>query len=84
MNPNDLTAGIEKGRILYQLGRFDEAIQAFDAVIRIDRKNADAWYEKALVYSYMGCYEEVIQVCDRSLQINPEKAEAWFLRGLYL
>ena len=38
MNPNDLTAGIEKGRILYQLGRFDEAIQAFDAVIRMIRK----------------------------------------------
>ncbi len=84
MNPNDLSAGIEKGRILYQLGRLDEAHQAFDAVIRIDRKNADAWYEKALVYSYMSCYEEVIQACDRSLQVNPEKAEAWFLRGLYL
>ncbi len=43
-----------KGRTLYGLGKYNEAIQAYDKVIEINPRAADAWNSKGIIFRLLG------------------------------
>ena len=48
LQPDYTKAWINKGEILAQLKRYDEAVRAFDAAIEINPNLFEVWYNKGL------------------------------------
>jgi tetratricopeptide (TPR) repeat protein len=60
-----------KGVVLSRLGRYDEAIDAYDRALNINPDYSIVWNNKGVVLSRLGRYEEAIDAYDRALSINP-------------
>ena len=70
-----------KGVALYLLGKYDEAIQAYDEAIRLDPEMAMAWNNKGWALHKLGKYDEAIQAYDKAIELKPEYAHAWNNKG---
>ncbi len=69
---------LERGNQLFRLRRFDEAIKAFDEVIRQKPSFAYlAYYAKGLALFSKGKYKESIEAYKQALEIKPEFGVAW-------
>lgn len=93
----DIDAAIElnhQGVALYNQGKYDEAIQAYDKAIRLDPQNAGAWYNKGIVLYEQGKYNEAINASDKAIECiklnpilyagRPLAAEVWTNKGVAL
>jgi tetratricopeptide (TPR) repeat protein len=76
-------AWAQKGFVLQEQGKYEEAIKSLDNATKIDPQNAMAWKMKGAVLRFkeVGRYEEAIQAFDKALQIDPKDAQAWNLKG---
>lgn len=66
-----------QGNALYRQGNYDEAIKAYDEVIKLDPTDADAWCNKGTALYHLGKYDEAIIALDESIRLNPNEAVAW-------
>jgi tetratricopeptide (TPR) repeat protein len=62
----------ECGLDLLRLGKFNEAIIAFDKAIDKDPKNIYLLNNKAAVLETLGRYEEALELYDKAIKINSE------------
>ena len=60
---------------LERLGRYDEAIQAFDKAIEINPQLSIAWGNKGLALEKISKYDDAIKAYDKTIEINPKHAE---------
>jgi len=72
-------------------GSNEEAISAYDEVLKIDPGNASAWRRKALELQVLGkenestqAYEKALGLMDEDLMRNPDDAKTWYLKSLTL
>jgi tetratricopeptide (TPR) repeat protein len=72
---------ISKGNILYNQGKYGEAVKAYDEAIKIDPKSASAWFNKGLALDELGKYDEVIKAYDQAIKLEPNEAAAWNNKG---
>ena len=49
-----------KGVALADLGKYDEALLAYDQAISINLQHADAWYNKGVALGNLGKYDEAL------------------------
>ena len=54
------------------MGKYDEAIQAYDRAIEINPQYTDAWYNKGETLRRQDKYDEAIQAYDKAIKINPQ------------
>ena len=66
-----------KGIILDELCRFDEAISCFEKAIRLNPNDDYAWNNKGFALFKLNHHEEAISCYDESLKINPKYVIAW-------
>ena len=78
---NSAVAWFNKGVALGYLGKYDEAIQAYDKAIEIDPQHAAAWNNKGIVLYDQGKYNEALQAYNKSLEIDPKNALVWNNKG---
>lgn len=62
-------------------GQYDESINAFNKVIEIDPRNANAYGNRAVSYSRIGNYQKSIEDFNKAIELNPMLAEAYNGRG---
>jgi len=82
--PNEIDSLIDKGGALYKLGNYNQAIEFFDEVLKIEPNNFFALYNKGLSLSQLGKKEEALFFYDESLKIKPENVLALVNKGLEL
>lgn len=70
-----------KGYILSQLGRFDEAIKCHNKSLEMDSNFEGAWSNKADTLRKMGKYVEAQECIDNALKINPNDPFVWLTMG---
>jgi len=73
---------VNQGVNLYDNGKYDEAIEKFEAALKIDPKSDLANYEIALVYFALGKYDRCVEHCDKAL--GPKSVvedQAYMLKG---
>ena len=60
-----------KGLALYNLGKYEEAIEWYDKVLKIDPNDVNALNNKGLALNNLGKYQEAIEWYDKALEIDP-------------
>jgi tetratricopeptide (TPR) repeat protein len=73
-----------KGNSLFNMGRYEEAIESYDQAIAIQENNYGAWNSRGDSLSRLGRYEEAIVSYDSAIAIKIDLSEAWFSRGIVL
>jgi tetratricopeptide (TPR) repeat protein len=69
-------AWIGRGFVLAQLGRNEEAIQAFEQSIQFNPNNYRAWSARGYTLSLLKQYKEAIAAYDKALELKP--GNDWF------
>jgi len=72
---------LQQGVILFNLEKFEEAIDFFDKTIKSSPKNEEAWGNKGLSLLKLGKFEQSIFCFDKILEINPFEEGAWGCKG---
>jgi len=60
-----------KGYALYESGKYEEAIAAYNEAIKIDPVFKAAWYNKGLALYKLGRYDEAVAAYDEVIRIDP-------------
>lgn len=81
-NPNDDRLLVNKGVILEDLGRFDEAIAAFSAAIVVNDKNIDAYFDRAYCLLKLTRIEDARTDLKTYLEIVPDAEQVKGLLAL--
>jgi tetratricopeptide (TPR) repeat protein len=50
LSPDVASPHFEKGELLYRLGRYEEALNSFSTVVKLDAKNSQGYYYRGLSY----------------------------------
>ena len=80
--PEDFTEGYYwQGRTLFELGRNDDALEAYARAIELDPKFLPPRSFKGLAFYYEAEYEKAIECYDRAIEIDPKFAEGWTGKG---
>jgi tetratricopeptide (TPR) repeat protein len=65
-----------------ELGRHQEAVDAFKEALRLKPDYAEAWNNLGTAYSHQGRYQEAIQACKEALRLKPDYPVAWHNLGV--
>mgnify|MGYP001078324634 CR=1 FL=1 len=70
------------GIILYDREDYDGAIAKYKKVIKLDPKDAWAYYNRAFAYLYLGQLDRAIEDYDEVIKLDPKYALAYYNRGI--
>jgi tetratricopeptide (TPR) repeat protein len=84
IDPKHVCGWYNKGNLLAELDRNEEAIRLFDIALKIDPKNVDALAFKGCSLHEMGKYDEAIKCFDTVLEVDPKNVDVWNNKGLAL
>ncbi|MEB3340484.1 tetratricopeptide repeat protein [Okeania sp.] len=73
---------IEEGRLNSNIGKYLEAISAYDKALEFKPENDQAWYNKGIALKNLGRHEQAISAYDKALEIKPDDDQAWFHKGV--
>ncbi len=83
--PREVLAGmLEAARASLTAGRYQEAIAAYQAVLKRDAKNVDAMTHLALIVAIGGHTDTALETLDKAVAIDPNYAPAYLYRGQIL
>ena len=72
---------LDEGNQLHDLGRYAEALQAYERAIQLDPSFPDAHEGRGDALFSRGSYQEALQAYDRAIQLNPRYAHAYEGKG---
>ncbi|VVB69427.1 Photosystem I assembly protein Ycf3 [uncultured archaeon] len=70
-----------QGYILLSQYKHEDALNAFNNALNINKSYAVAWAGKGSALRHMGNYSEALQAYDKALELNPEYIRVWIGRG---
>lgn len=73
-----------KGESYHELGRYEEAVAAFDHATALDPENGEAWRNRGLSLSQLNRSAEAEESYSRAFSIHADDSEAWYFRALTL
>ena len=59
--------------ILYEEGRYDEAIVFINRALELCERNASSWYRKAMILEKLNRYVEALHCYDKAVKIQPSE-----------
>ncbi|WP_103899353.1 tetratricopeptide repeat protein [Petrotoga halophila] len=74
----------KKGVELSELGRYEEALRAFEKAIEINPQDDKARFGKGVALGELGRHEDALEAYEKVIEINPQFAESWFAKGVEL
>ena len=79
--PNNGVAHSNRGNILKELGKYEEALMALDRAIELAPDYAEAYNNKGNVLQEMQRYQESLALYDKAISLQPNYAEAYSNKG---
>lgn len=73
-DPLNANSWNHKGKSLFKLGKYEEAIEAFDKAIEVNPRLAVAWMNKGVALNKLRRYNESLQAYNKAIEINPKLA----------
>lgn len=84
VRPDDERFHLNRGNVLRQLGRTDEALAAFERALALRADYAEAWFNRGLTLAGLERFADALASFDRGLAANDGVAAVWVHRGLVL
>ena len=83
-NPNFIHAKRGRARTLMQLGKDQQALDAFNEVLSIDPNSAVSFANRGILEDRMGLYDSAIEDYAKAIKMDPQfgKGLDWFTRFL--
>ncbi|WP_293347462.1 MULTISPECIES: serine protease [unclassified Microcoleus] len=72
---------ISYGNQLWRVGKYSEAIDAFDKALAINPKSSLAWYARGLGVYDQGNYVDAVRCFSKAVEIKPDFYAAWRKKG---
>lgn len=72
---------LDEGNRLYNMGQFQDALQAFENAIQIDPTFADAYEGKTSTLCALGRYQEALASVETALKLDPSYAASYNDKG---
>lgn len=63
------------------MGKFKEAMQAYDKAISLSPKDAEAYFQRGVTLRALGKADLALQSINKALEINPNHPEAYVEKG---
>ncbi len=77
----------QKGLALFELGRYDEAIEVYDQVLKdppsigLDTTSVSAWIGKGDSLRLQGKNEDALEAYNKAIEVGPNYSNAWHGKG---
>jgi tetratricopeptide (TPR) repeat protein len=84
IDPNQPMGWYGKALALSGVGRREDAVEAYEEVLRLRPELFEVWVNKAMVLNELGRHEEALASSERALEINPRSEQAWLTKGVSL
>ncbi|MFC1859091.1 tetratricopeptide repeat protein [Thermodesulfobacteriota bacterium] len=78
LDPNNALIYNNRGILLKDLGRYEEAIEDHTQALNLDSNFAEAHNNRGVAHYMLGNYQEAIKDCARARQIEPKFSNAYF------
>ncbi len=75
--PDFTKAALLLGNSLFKTENYDQALAAYDKVIKLDGKIGDPWYNKALIYESKQQLEQAIKAYKKAYTLNPRDTNSY-------
>ena len=72
---------INKGNTLGNLGRYEEALEAYEKATEIKTDDFGAWYNKGNTLVNLGRYEDALEAYEKVTEVKPDFFNAWINKG---
>lgn len=82
IDSTDLEAQYAKGVTLQYLERFNDAMEVYRHIVRVDRQFERAHYNMGFIWFETDTLDKAYRAFDRAVGVNPDYADAWYMRGL--
>lgn len=83
-DPDDVHSWCNKGLILLELGRLDEALKSFETALILNSKSIEGLYGQASVFFKLRKYEKALKSLDKILETHSEVHLIWYKKGCIL
>ncbi len=80
-DPKNLQAATQLGNMLYDAGRYAEAVPAYQQAFALDPRNINVSTDLGTALWYSGRADEALAQSGKSLAIDPNHAQTLFNRG---
>ena len=81
INPQNSIDWYSKGRTLYKLNKYDEAIKAYEKAIELNPQDSKSWNNKGIALYNLNKYDEAIKAYDKAIEIDLRNSLAWYNKG---
>ena len=81
LTPDNGIAHSNRGNILKELKRFEEALESVDKCIKLDPSYVEAYINKGNVLQDLHRYDEALECYDRAIALQPNYPEAYSNKG---
>ncbi|BAZ15572.1 TPR repeat-containing serine/threonine protein kinase [Calothrix sp. NIES-4071] len=84
VNSNNSNELYKQANTLYDLQRYNDALNTYQKAVEIRADYSDAWYGKGKALYELKRYKDALSAYDKSIQISPNNKDAWKGRGFTL
>ena len=84
LKPDEHEAWNNRGVVLHNLGRYEEALASYDKALELKADYHNAWDNRGTALGNLGRYEEALASYNKALELNPDYHIAWNNRGVVL
>lgn len=84
LSPHNPRAHRNRGNALFDLSRFEEAVDAYDCALDLRPDDPYTHRYRGIALVDLGCFEEALAAFDRALDIQPEDPDLQQNRGVVL
>lgn len=81
IKPNNALYFSDKGAVLADFRRFDEAIKNYDRALELEPDDGTTYANKSVALASLGRYKEAVDACDEAIRLNPDDGLAYFDRA---
>ena len=82
LDPKNVSAYLEKGYVLLDLKRYEEALAVYDLAVRLDPANAIIHNRRGFALLNLKQYPQTLQAIDQALTCDPSLGRAWLNKAV--
>lgn len=72
---------LEKGNYMYQIGRYDAALNYYNKVIQLKPDYAEAYFGRGKVYDSQSYFDQALEDYNKAIELKPDYVDALDNRG---